>query len=140
MGDMSYIASILTIAILTGPLPEARPSLRLIIHLSDSRESQIVRSELARDHDFWKWKRVIIEQNYQVELRESLFKSRPVYQIGKTDERHEFRAGTFSASGSFITALESICAIDLWERRNPYFSSGHWPTEPELSGYMKAEY
>lgn len=114
------MTAILLLACLIGPLPEASPSLKLIIHVdAKSRESQIVRSELARDHLWFSTKRYIIEQHYKIEVKEDLYNARPSYQIGKADDRHEFPPGTFSASGTFMLTLKSITDIDQFERYEP---------------------
>lgn len=112
-------AIILSLAMLAGPPPESTPSLRLIVHVGTGRESDIVRSELKRDELWFLSKRWQIEQHYKIEVRESIFKGRPAYQIGTADDRHEFRPGTFSCAGSFTRALQSIAEMDQWERRAP---------------------
>ncbi len=107
---------ILAIAILLGPLPEAKPSLQLRIHVGAGRESDIIRSELARDHLWFAGRRAVIEQRYRIVLVDDGYRSRPWFQIGKADERREFASGAFASSGSFMLTIKSLTDIDQWER------------------------
>lgn len=125
---------LLLAAVLTGQPPDAKPTLRLIVHIdAKSREGRIVESELSREHLWFASRRYFIGQNYRIEVRDDVFKSRACYQIGTADERHEFPQGTFSASGSFIRTLESIADIDQWERHEPdrhtYYGYPEWLIE-----------
>jgi hypothetical protein len=109
--------SILLLAVLTGPLPKAQPTLTLRIHLGNDFASSVIRSELARTHPWFALKRQAIEQNYRLVIDDDEFDG-PSYSIGRGAERQVFRPGSFRASGCFMRALESICEVDRYEREN----------------------
>lgn len=113
--------ALLIAAVLTGPLPEAKPSLALRIHLSNSRESDVIRQELACDHEWFLSRRLAVERHYRIVLIEDLYRSRPCYQIGTGDDRHEFPPGSFAASGSAMRTIQSLCAVDHWHRAFPEY-------------------
>ena len=123
-------------AVLCGPLPEAQPSLRLIIHVGQGRESDVVRQELRRPDPWFAGRRAMIEQHYRIEVKETLYRSRPQYQIGKGDEKHDFPPGTFSCAGSFTRTIESLTdsdQYDRWEPDQPFYGLyfGEWtPPKP----------
>ena len=132
----------LLFAVLTGPRLQApRPTLEIRIHVGNGRESSVIRSELNCDHEWFLSKRLRIENAYRLMLVDDLFKSRPTYQIGKGDARHDFAPGAFAASGSFMATLESVAAIDAWERANPWMGGwSGWGADTELSDYQLARY
>lgn len=122
---------LLAIAVLTGPPAPSQSTLALRIHVGSGHESAVIRSELAR-HDEWFWtRRLRIEANYRLVLVEDLYRHRPCYQIGTGDAPHEFRPGTFSASGTFTRALLSIAENDQFDRRTEFYTSG-WAEDPVM--------
>lgn len=136
-------ALILILAMLTGPLPESKPSLALKLHVGAGRESDIIRSELNRSDPWFLSHKIAIGTHYRIEIIESLFKSRPQFQIGRGGERIDFPPGSFSASGSFTRTLRSVVDSDRWERDYPDSSyhmlpNGEWAagrdeaTRPEV--------
>lgn len=126
------MTTILLLAIVCGPLPEASPTLTLRLHLGIDQRSKIARAELSREDLFWTWRLEKIRQNYRLIVDDDAFDN-PTWQIGHGD-RQVFRPGSFAASGTFIQALESIAEIDNWERRNQVHLRG-WADAPEMSAW-----
>lgn len=121
--------AILLTAILCGPVPDSKPNLTLYIHVGAGRESAIARSELRRKELWFQSKLMYVERHYKIEVKETLYKSRPCYQIGKGDDWHEFPPGTFASSGSFVRTLESIADQDQFARHEPEWLYQPWDWE-----------
>lgn len=110
---------ILAAILLCGPPGEPmRATVPLSIHLGRDQRSAIARSELARVDPFFSHRRFVIETRFRLTIDEDEY-SMPTYSLGSGDTRHTFPTGAFSASGSFIRTIESLCAIDRWERTAP---------------------
>lgn len=114
----------LLFAILAGPPVDQPGRIALRLHLGRTQESAVVRSELARDHEWFLTRRLAIEAHYRIVLIEDLYSGRPSYQIGTGDERHEFPAGAFTCSGAFMLTLKSVADGDKWDRQNPFDPTG----------------
>lgn len=114
-----FALALLAFGSVAGPLPESNPSLVLRIHLGDNRESRIVRAELQREELYFLEKLASVRIYYRIELVESLKRSRPMWQIGKSGELQAFPPGTFNATGTFTRTLVSIAEQDQFERWEP---------------------
>lgn len=123
------MTTLILLSALCGPMPESRPNLTLYIHVGKGRESDIVRTEMRRK-DLWIQSRLMyVEQHYKIEVKETLYKSRPCYQIGKGDDKHEFPPGTFACAGAFARTLESIAEQDQFARHEPEWLYQPWDWE-----------
>ena len=123
--------------------PPQRLTIRL--HLGDTRDAQIVRSELGRPHWYFLSRQLQIRRHYQIMVSETLYKGRPAWQIGRVNGRGQFRGGeiteflpgTFSASGSFMKALKSVAVQDQWDRGENHLH--WWYGHPEYYQYSGAK-
>lgn len=120
---------------MTGP-PQPSGAMKLTIHLGNDWRSAVVRSELKRDHPYFLARRLKIERTHVIVLDDDAWKE-PTYSIGRGGERQRFRGGAFCCSGAFMSALESICEIDAWDRANPFLDGAIWAEDPEFPEYRK---
>jgi len=108
------MTTILILALLSGPQPDAIGRIPLKIHCGRDWRSKIIRSELSRNHPWFAAKRQVIGERYKIMVDDDE-NLQPSYQIG-SGERMRFAAGAFAASGSFMLTLSSVVECDLWER------------------------
>ncbi len=98
-----------------------------------------MRSELSRIDAWFLAHRIAVEANYRIVLIEDLYKSRPSYQFGTGDDRHEFPPGSFSASGSFSKTLRSIADCHAWDRANPWLQGYVWAETDVLGDWQRTQ-
>ncbi len=122
---MSWIIALLLMA---GPPQPSGASMPLKIHLGRDHRSAVARSELGNMHEWFWEKRLKIEAGYRLIIDEDSLDC-PTYQIGRGDDRHQFPAGAFVASGTFMLTLLSIAMVDQWERQLP--ENVVWVSQPD---------
>lgn len=127
------------LVVLSGPPLPSDSTLQLRLHLGRDFASRVIRSELSRNGPYFLSKRLAIERHYRIVVDDDA-NLEPTYQIGRGGERLRFRQGTFAASGTFIRHLAHLCAVNLWERRNPFLEGGVWAEEPDIPDWRMGEY
>lgn len=126
----------LAVLILSGPPQPSGATIPLRIHLGRDWRSNVAKHELECRHEWFWAKRLRIEASYRIVVDDDA-SDFPTWEIGRNQERQRFLAGSFSGSGAFLCALESIAAIDRWERDNPFLEGSMWADEEYMTDWQR---